>query len=251
MNLGRWGLAISLIAVVVAVVSGLLGDLGVGLTEAPPPADDLEQRVIDLVESHEERYLAYGRWEDLATAVAFAGLMVAAPFIEGTVRARHIITTGAAIAVVADVVDISQLVGIEVSGAALEGGHMTDFAVGNMYRIGVDRTSLLLWIAGVVITGVGMLVVARDAPSRTWSVLSGLFGLSLAVVGMTGVVGSPASFEIAQYAMGAVGLVWVIAAFPRTTSTVPGRTGRPKAARDGGVGAGRSDVPPSREGADE
>lgn len=220
MNIGRWGLAVSEIAIVVAVVVGVLSDLGAGLSEPPPLADDLRQRAIDLFETHEEWYLVYGRWEDLAVAVGFAGLIVAAPFVEGAFRARHVLVAGAAIAVVGDVIDLSQLVGIDVARLALDNDQMSDFVAGNMYRFGIDRTSTLIWVAGLLITGIGMLIVSRDTSSGVWRALSGLFGVSLIVTGLADISGNLKFFELAQYATAALGLAWIVAAFQRTSSTV-------------------------------
>lgn len=222
MNLGRWGLVVSVAAICVAVVLGVLGDLGVGVSEPPPLADDLGQRAIDSFEAHEERYLAYGRWEDLAVGAAFAGLIVALPFVEGAARARHVLVAGAAIAVVGDVIDLSQLAAIDVGRFALDNDQMSDLIAGNVYRFGINRTSTYVWVGGLLLTGAGMLIVARDAASRVWKAACGLFGVSLIVTGLADISGDPRFFQIAQYATAVLGLAWIAGAFPRTSSTVRG-----------------------------
>lgn len=220
MNIGRLGLGLSTAAILVAVVVGVLAELGVGLSDPPPPSEDLQQQIINVFESQEEGYILYGRWEDLAVAVAFAGLILAVPFVKGVARARHVLVAGAAVAVVGDVIDVSKLVGIDVARFALDNDLMADFTAANMYQFGVDRTSTYVWVAGLIITGFGMLILSRDASGNGWRAVTGVFGLSLIVTGLADISGNAQFFEIAQYTMAAVALVWIAFAFSRTSSRV-------------------------------
>jgi hypothetical protein len=220
MNLGRWGLGIAAAGIAAAVVLGVLDDVGVGVSEPPPPSEDLQQRIIDVFETHEEWYLLYGRWGDLTVALAFAGLLVAIPFVEGVARARHVLVAGASIAVVGDLVDVSQLVGIEVARFGLDNDLMANFTAGNIFRFGIDRTSTYIWVGGLIITGVGMLILSRESSGVRWKTVSGLLGVSLIVTGLADISGNGQFFEIAQYAMGALALAWIVYAFPRTATAI-------------------------------
>lgn len=89
-------------AVLIALDAG-----GVGLDPAPAETGNIEQELIAGFESGETAYLMWGRWIDLATAATFASLLVAAPFLPGVARARHLMVSAAAIAVVGDLIDLS------------------------------------------------------------------------------------------------------------------------------------------------
>lgn len=203
------------------VAIAALSDIGVGLSDPPPLADDLSERAIDTFEGLEEWYLLYGRWEDLAVATAFAGLLLATPFVRGTDRARHALVAGASIGVISEVIDLSQLIGIDVARFALENDHMTDFAVGNMYRIGINHTAAFLWAASLLIIGMGMLMTAQDAASRGWwQRISALFGVSLIVTGLSDISYNTQVFEVAEYLTAGLALAWIVAAHKRASGTI-------------------------------
>lgn len=220
-KIAGWGLSVSGIAIVAIVVIAVLTEVGVGLGEVPPLADDFRQRAIDVFESHEEWYLLYGRWEDLSVAAAFAGLLLAVPFLKGTERFRHVLVAGSGIAVVGEVIDLSQLIGIDVARFALDNDHAADFVAGNMYRIGINHTAASVWVAGLLIVGAGMLLTARDARSRGWwQTISALFGVSLIFTGLADLSYHTPLLEVAEYATAALALIWIVAAFKRLPSSV-------------------------------
>lgn len=224
-NVARWSLAVSGIAVVALVVIVALGDIGVGLSEPPPLADDFRQRAIDYFEGVEEWYLRYGRWEDLAVAAAFAGLLVAVPFVKGTAWSRHALVVGAGIGVMSEVIDLSQLIGIDVARFALDNDHVADFAVGNMYRIGINHTAAFLWAAALFVTGIGMLVTARDArPGSGWQRISALFGISLIVTALADISYNTQVIEVAEYATAGLALAWIMAAYKRASVGIQAST---------------------------
>lgn len=203
------------------VVIALLGDIGVGLSDPPPLADDLSERAIDFFEAHEEWYFLYGRWEDLAIAIAFAGLLLAAPFVKDTTGSRHALMAGSTVVVVGEVIDLSQLIGINVASFALENDQMTDFAVGNMYRIGINHTAAFVSVAGLIIAGVGLLLTARDARSGGWwRPVSGLFGISLIVAALADLSSNAQLLEVAEYTAAALALAWILAAYKRATGRI-------------------------------
>lgn len=219
MSIARWGLVVSIAAVLAAVVVGVLSDLGVGLTETGPTADALSERIVQAAEAHEEWYLVYGRWSDLTAAVAFAGLLVAAPFIERTRRAVHLIVAGTAIAVVGDAIDLSQLIGIDLARFALDNDLPADFAGANTFRFAINTTSTYVWVSGLLLTGLGMLILARDGSGSWWRAVTGLFGFALIATGLADISGNTQLFQIVQYAMGAFALLWATMAFKKTTGT--------------------------------
>ncbi len=218
MKIGRWSLVASGIALIAVVVLAIASDLGLGLGDPPPVGDNLQQQAIDSFESHEESYLAYGRWANLALAAAFGGLMVAVPFVPVLRNARHLLIAGSGIAVIGQAIDLSQLIGIDVARFALDNNHMSDFAVGNMYQIGINQTASFVWVAGLFITGIGMLVASRDtSPDRRWRAVTRVFGVVLIATGLAEISSQLQFLQIAQYATAAWALAWIVATLKRTS----------------------------------
>ena len=119
MTLARGSLMVVVLAVVALLGVGVLEKIGVGLSDRGPYSEDVYQQIAELSVEHEEWYLAYGRWFDLLTAIAFTALLVAVPFVMHVARAKHVLVTGAAVAALGDVIDLSQLVGIDEARWAL------------------------------------------------------------------------------------------------------------------------------------
>lgn len=227
--LARVSLVVSMVAIAVVIVIGVLDEFGVGLSDPGPVSNDLSQQIIDVAVAHEEWYLRYGRWEDLSVAVAFAGLLVALPFLKGTKRSLHLMVVGAATAVLGEVIDLSQLVGIDLARWTLENGLTTDFTAANTYRFAINATSVYVWSAGLFLTALGVLVFAQDAREPRWRLVSTLFGVSLVATGAADLSGSLLWFDIARYILAAVGMAWIAMALGRleattTTSSRPGAT---------------------------
>jgi len=213
--LARGSLFVTIFAIAVVVVIGVLDAFDVGLSDPGPVANEIPQQIIDVAVAHEEWYLRYGRWENLAVAVAFAGLLVAIPFVRGTHRSRHLVIAGAAIAIVAEMIDLSQLVGIDLARWTLENGLTTDFTAANTYRFAINETAVYVLAAGLFLTAVGMFVIANDAREPRWKVLSALFGISLLATGVADRVGNLLWLDIATYVLAAVAVVWIVSALGR------------------------------------
>ena len=219
MTVGRSALIFGAVAIVVVVVIAILEEFGVGYSELGPEPEELTERIIYWAEVHEEGYLLYGRWIDLLVGLAFLGLLVAAPFLERVGRARHLLVAGAAIAVVGDAIDLSQLVGIDVARWALENNLMADFTAGNTFRWAINTTSTYVWVTGLLILAVGMLILTKDSKGKLWRTITGVFAVSLAATALTDVSGNSVLFELTQYAMAAVGLTWMIIATKHLNET--------------------------------
>ncbi len=159
--------------------------------------------------------MTYGRWENLAVAVAFAGLLVAIPFVRGTHRSRHLLMAGAAIAIVAEMIDLSQLVGIDLARWTLENGLTTDFTAANTYRFAINGTAVYVLAAGLFLTAVGMLVVANDAREPRWKLVSALFGISLLATGVADLSGNLLWLDIAAYVLAVLAVSWIVLALGR------------------------------------
>ena len=214
-TLARGSLAVSILAIAVVVVIGVLDAFGVGLADPGPVAKDLPQQIIDVAVTHEEWYLRYGRWEDLAVGLAFTGLLVAMPFVKGTHRARHLLMAGAAIAIVGDAIDLSQLVGIDLARWTLENGLSTDFTAANTYRFAINGTASYVWAAGLFLTAIGILVVANDAREFRWKLISALFGIALLATGVADLSGNLLWLDIAGYVLAVLAVVWIVSALGR------------------------------------
>jgi hypothetical protein len=213
--LARGALLVTIFAIAVIVVVGVLDGLDVGLSDPGPIANEISQQIIDVAVAHEEWYLMYGRWEALAVAVAFAGLLVAIPFVRGTHRSRHLVMAGAAIAIVAEMIDLSQLVGINLVRFTLENGLTTDFTAANTYRFAINGTAVFVLAAGLFLTAVGMLVVANDAGEPRWKLISALFAISLLATVVADLFGSLLWLDVATYVLAVLAVSWIVSALGR------------------------------------
>lgn len=213
--LARGALFVTIFAIAVIVAIGVLDGLDVGLSDPRPVADEISQQIIDVAVAHEEWYLMYGRWENLAVAVAFAGLLVAVPFVRGTHRSRHLLMAGATIAIVAEMIDLSQLVGIDLVRFTLENNLTTDFTAANTYRFAINGTAVFVLAGGLFITAVGMFVVAIDGREPRWKAISALFGISLLATLAADLSGSLVWLDIATYALAILALSWMVLAMAR------------------------------------
>lgn len=220
-TLARGSLIGSMVAIAVVVVIGVLEELGVGIADPSPMAGELPQQIIDVAVGHEERYLRYGRWEDLSLAAAFAGLLLAIPFVKGTQRSRHLLVAGAAVAIVGEVIRLSQLVGIELARWTLENDLAADFTAANTYRFGVNATATYVWTAGLFLAAIGVLIVARDARDLRWRILSALLAISLATNGIAGLSADQPWPDIAGYVLATVALAWIVTAMGRLEDPHP------------------------------
>ncbi|HLU32191.1 MAG TPA: hypothetical protein VK088_10545 [Acidimicrobiia bacterium] len=228
-RLGQGALALSVVAIAVSIVIGILEQLGVGLGEPGAVAPGLSQQIIDVAVTHEDWYLRYGRWIDLTSAVAFAGILVAIPFVRGTRRALHVLIAGGTLAIAGEVIDLSQLGGIDLARWTLESGLAADFTAANTYRYAINGTASFVWSAGLFLTSVGIFIVANDADDRRWKALNALFAVSLLGTGVADLSGSLLWLDIVSYAMAALALVWITLALGRLDDrSVLGPPGEPR-----------------------
>lgn len=208
--MSRAGPAITAITITIALGFGALGHFGVGLVVEPPdPSMEIADRVTANFLVAEESYLRWGRWVDIATAIAFAGLVLTCSHLAMNPSARTVVVSGAAIAVAADAVDYSKMVAIETGRLALDNDLAADFAAANMARFMLDWTSTLVWIAGLSFVAVGTLTLALGSPRGRWRSVNLILALTLSATVVTDVVGVISSaFPYAFFALGVALVAW-------------------------------------------
>lgn len=159
-------------------------------------------------------YLWWGRWADLASLLLFAAILIAAPFLPGAGRAGHVIVAGAAVAIVGDLIDLSNLAD-PGAGSLLSSNELaTAFTAGRVHGFSTEPTSMFIWAAGVVLMGVGLLILSMDADDRTWGRASGALGIAFGVMASTGinVLGSVAIFWVASWVAMGICFYWLLVA---------------------------------------
>ena len=219
--LAKRSLQLGGIVVVATLTVGLLSAFGVGLSEPPPATDDIPQGLVESFEFEAEEYLLWGRWLDLGTALAFLSLLVAAPFLPGAGRAKYLLVAGAGIAVVGDLIDLSQLVGIGIAEFSLDNGLTADFTAGNVFRIAINTTSSFVWVGGLVVTALGMLILAGDAEDRSWGRDSASLAAALFAVAATDILASPEVFQVTSWIFAVVVLYWFLKAIRQIDRSPP------------------------------
>jgi hypothetical protein len=209
----RAGLIIVAVGIGVAWILGALNFLGVGLSELPPRSDDIAQRIVDNFLADEASYLLWFRWVDLAIAIAFAALLLVIPSLRHAHRASVAMTAGVIIMVVADMIDLSKLIAIETGRLALDNDLAADFAAANMARFMLDWTSTYVWVAGLLILGVGLAVLAADAGPGRWRMVTAVLAFTLAAVAITDVFRPLRDvFDVAFTAMTVALIAWTLVA---------------------------------------
>ncbi len=203
----KWMLRFGVFVVLTTLVLGVLASLGVGLSEAAP-ADDVAGGLVENFRVEAEAYLVWGRWIDLGTALAFITLLAVAPFVRGAHRAKPYLIAGAAIAVVGDLIDLSQLAGIQVAQFSLDNGLATDFTAGNVFRFAIDSTSTYVWVGGLFIVGIGLFVLAADSEDLPWARQSAMLGAALWATAATDIWASREVFTIVSWALALVVIAW-------------------------------------------
>jgi hypothetical protein len=156
-------------------------------------------------------YLLWGRWVDFATLVLFAAILIAAPFLPGTRRAGHIIVTGAAIAMVGDLINISNLAGADAGRLLGPDELAAAFSAGRVLGFSTDPTSMFTWVTGMILIAIGLLILSMDAQDRKWGRASGALGVAFGVMAATGmnVFGAVGSFWIASSIAVGVCFYWL------------------------------------------
>ena len=130
-------------------------------------------------------YVEWGRWAEAATVLLMAALLVAAPLLPRARRAAHVIVSGALIAMVVDLIDLSQFPGPDVLDLYDVNAVPTDLVAGRAFQFTMQAAPTYVWAAGILLVGVGMFILAVDAENRTWSRASLILGIALSVVALT------------------------------------------------------------------
>jgi hypothetical protein len=214
----RRTLQFALLALVTTTVLTVLWNIGLGVGE-PLWNTGLNAGGEPTLGETIVSYLRWGRWADVATLLLFAALLIVAPFLPGTRRAGHIVVAGAAIALVGDLIDLSNLAGPDAGSGLTPDGLAAVFTAGRVFGFSTDPTSIYTWAAGIMLMGIGLLILSVDAEDRKWSRVSGVLGLAFAVMALTGinVFGTRGVFWIASWiAMGAC-FYWLVVALNVTT----------------------------------
>lgn len=218
--MARRFLQLALVLLVTTAVLTVFENAGVGVEEPPPLPDDISDRIVRNFEAAEASYLMWGRWVDLSSALLFSVLLVAAPMLPGVIRAKHLLVSGAAIAVVGEMIDLSKLVGFDVARTALDNDLAADFAAGNAFRFAVNTTSTYTWVAGVVLVGVGLLMVSVDTEHKEWGRASAMLGVAFAAMALTdiNIFGTGGAFWVVSLVALVLGFYWILVAL-RVTET--------------------------------
>lgn len=210
--LARVSIGLAMACFTMALVFGALASFDVGLKDPAPVSDDVAQRLVDFFETTEAEYLLYGRWNDLAWALGFAGLLVAVPFLPSVSRAKHLLVSGAVLAIAGDMIDLSKLAGIQIARFGLDRGLEASFTGGNAFRTAINTTSTYVWVAGLFIFAMGLAVLASDSSDRRWSTSSYLYAGTLIAVGFTGLWAQTPYPEAATTTATIAVIVWGLAA---------------------------------------
>jgi hypothetical protein len=166
-------------------------------------------------------YFRWGRWADVATLLLFVALLIVTPFLPGTRRAGHIVVAGVAIALVGDLIDLSNLASPDAGIDLTPDGLAAVFTAGRAFGFSTDPTSMYTWAAGIMLMGIGLLILSVDAEDRKWSRISAVLGIAFAVMALIGinVFGTRGVFWIASWiAMGAC-FSWLVVALNVTTES--------------------------------
>lgn len=153
-----------------------------------------------------------GRWIDLTTALGFAGLLLATPSLRVSFRTRALLTSGAALAIAGDMIDLSKLTGFELARFGLDHGLPETFAAGNVFKSAINTTSTYVWVGGLIIVAIGLTVLMGESRRGRLRTSSGVFAAGLVGMAVSGpFLGSP-YFETAVTVMGLAAIVWAFAA---------------------------------------
>lgn len=218
--LARRALQFGVVVLVATIAVGVLNALEVGL-DLPvfDPDAPVAERILTNFQIARDTYLTWGVWVDVGTMLVFGAVLVAAPSLPAVGRSVHLLVVGAAIAVVGELIDISQLVGIEVADFALENDLASDFAAGNIYRFAVNTTSTYVWAGGVALTGFSAMVYATDAPRGALARASAMLGVALLAVAATDVWASGELFQIVSWIASAIAAYWFVVAIRSQPTT--------------------------------
>ena len=221
MSLPRVFLAVAAIAIVGLLAIGVADEFRQASIELGPYPEDLYESFVQYASEVEESYLTYGHWHDFLVASTFAALLVAFPFVRGTDRAKHLLVAGAAIAVVGDAIDLSQMGAIDWARWAASADMQGSFLAADTFRFSINQTSTFVWIAGLFLIAVGLLILARDAQSRILAMASVAFATVLAATGLLDIFGPGWAFDLAMWMLAVVALPWIVVAWSNVDDSRP------------------------------
>jgi hypothetical protein len=161
----RRTLQVALLALVATMVLTVLWNIGLGVGE-PLWNTGLDVGGEPTLGETIVSYLWWGRWADLATLLLFAALLIVAPFLPGTRRAVHSVVAGAVIALVGDLIDLSNLASPDAGRGLTPDGLVAHFTASRVFGLSTDPTSMYTWAAGFMLMGIGLLILSADAEER-------------------------------------------------------------------------------------
>lgn len=172
--MARMALWATAVFALVSLALRILGTLHIGLPDLQVLGNEFSSA--SAFEAYAAEYLRWGAWGDLTSALTFGSLLLAVPFLPHASRPRPLLVAGAVLGLIAELMDLSQITGLEVASLGLESGNMSEFSAGMMFRYGMDTASAYVWIAGLLVFSIGLAFFAGDTPNRRLRLLTYVLG---------------------------------------------------------------------------
>jgi hypothetical protein len=206
----RRTLQVALVALVAAAVLTIFWNIGLGIEEPSPGTVFMS-------------YVRWGRWAEVAMIVLFASLLVVAPLLPRAKRAAHVIVSGVVIAIIGDLIDLSEFPGPGLIDLFSANAIPIDFVAGRAFQFSTQSSPNYVWAAGILLVGVGMFILSVDAEDRTWSRASLILGIAFSLVALTDInVDTAVASWIASWIAMGILFNWLL-----VTLRVTGRPHRP------------------------
>lgn len=166
-------------------------------------------------------YMQWGRWADVATVALFFAVLVVAPFLPGIRRASHILVAGCAVALVGDLVDLSQFASLNADTGLSPEELAAALTASRHFGFSTDPTSMYIWAGGILLMAVGLLILSIDAERKRWSRASAILGVAFGVMALTGInlLGGTAVFGLASWIGVGACMLWLVTALKVTAGT--------------------------------
>lgn len=127
-------------------------------------------------------YSTWGRWAIVATLAVYGALIIVAPLLPGAGRSGHVMLTGAAIAAVGKLLDLSRSIeATDITASALPVG----FTAGRLTELSALASSTFTWAGGAILLAIGLVILAIDAEDRSWRRASTALAVSLVFSALT------------------------------------------------------------------
>lgn len=167
-------------------------------------------------------YSIWGRWANVAMLVVYGALIVVAPLLPGARRSGHVMLTGAAIAGVGKLFDLSR--GIEAADITANALPLA-FTASRSTELSTLATPTFTWAGGAILLAIGLIVLAIDVEDRRWRRASTALAVSLVFSALTlmnafGLVG--VHWFASWISLGLVG-VWLFVALGLESTSEEGR----------------------------